>query len=721
MSASDYMFVNAPGAASYVSPQIGFQLGQGLEQLPDMYLKGDTQRRELAKRNAFPGGIPTDAQGNPDLNKIINTGTRIGGLDYLQNLLPFLLQSQIGREAAGVGQAADRSVYGNENPSTVGPSGPQAQPAPAPQQQGANPASVPGATGPANIKAGQPALSSAGADNKGSDTVRSIATESFGGRDVSQLIPRFAQVAGVQPDAPLTPQQAQQVRTLMSRTRTAMDTQGFTPTVGASTPGGGVSPSQSPVADVTGGGAPVNVNGGTSGAPAPGDTTGNAVPRPPMPTAPVPQPVMQQPNPMTAPQPGATGTIAQGLVPPGVEPRAFAQRLEKAASSLDNYAIRVGAVPGGAALALAAQKKAEGFRALAKQINDAIVTERTPTPTMREATASGMSPLGYQQAQERGKVTEQNRALTNEQKNAGSVGMNPLQFYTAQQRAAAEAENLKKTTAQKEAAGLGVDVVELERRKKEAEVSAQAKAPTEAMKNATAGGFASPREYQQAVQLDQKDVEEWVKRNPGIQSVGANAVEARQKAGMMKALTLQPGFYSGPLHEGVETFNQFRSVFGANPTLAMPQEAFNKMANDLLTQQVKAMGQSGVGRVLLAEVNAMRASLASLGITPASNRALAEMTARVSQVQIDLAKIAQANPRLPGQINSAYDKAAMTYLEQHPLFRPEEYTHPQLLTAPDAPPESANWTVPDARKWAASAGLKPGDPIRVNGQIQAVP
>jgi hypothetical protein len=47
--------------------------------------------------------------------------------------------------------------------------------------------------------------------------------------------------------------------------------------------------------------------------------------------------------------------------------------------------------------------------------------------------------------------------------------------------------------------------------------------------------------------------------------------------------------------------------------------------------------------------------------------------------------------------------------------------HPELLGAPDAPPASAQWTPQQKRNWATGVGLKPGDPIRFNGQIQAVP
>ena len=81
---------------------------------------------------------------------------------------------------------------------------------------------------------------------------------------------------------------------------------------------------------------------------------------------------------------------------------------------------------------------------------------------------------------------------------------------------------------------------------------------------------------------------------------------------------------------------------GGDPNKAMPQEAFSKIVNDLLQEQVKAMGQSGVGRVLQSEVNIMRQAIASLGITPASNQLLLELTKRTYQKNMEIAQIAPA-------------------------------------------------------------------------------
>lgn len=227
--------------------------------------------------------------------------------------------------------------------------------------------------------------------------------------------------------------------------------------------------------------------------------------------------------------------------------------------------------------------------------------------------------------------------------------------------------------------------------------------------------------YASTVETNKQDTDTFQKRYTGLQAAGEQSYNGLQKVQLMKQLTMQPAFYSGPLHEGVQTFNQFKSIFGANPSSALPQEAFNKVANDLLQEQVKAMGQSGVGRVLQSEVNIMKQSIASLGITPQSNRALAEILSRVYQQNKDIADLARNVNAPPGQKNKSLDTAVSGYLKDHPLFTQQEIQHPETLGAPDAPPQSAQWSPQQKRQWAQSVGLKPGDAIRFNGKVVSVP
>lgn len=247
---------------------------------------------------------------------------------------------------------------------------------------------------------------------------------------------------------------------------------------------------------------------------------------------------------------------------------------------------------------------------------------------------------------------------------------------------------------------------------------------TPEQKNASASGVGSPREYSTLTEGDKIDQQDFGKKYTAAQSLGQNAVTGIQKAQLLKNLTLQPGFYSGPFNENVKAFQQFKSIFGQDPSSALPAEAFNKVVNDMLIEQVRSLGQSGVGRVLMAEVNSMKQAIASLGITPQTNRALGEIVSRTYQQQQAIAQIARdvRGMRLPpGQYSKTLDERIQQYEQTHPLFTQNELQHPQLLGAPDAPPESAKWSPQQKQQWAASVGLKSGDPIRFNGQVVSVP
>jgi hypothetical protein len=283
-------------------------------------------------------------------------------------------------------------------------------------------------------------------------------------------------------------------------------------------------------------------------------------------------------------------------------------------------------------------------------------------------------------------------------------------------------KNSELTPEQRNAAASGISSpIAYEQRKMDITVGGKNAEATPEQKNAATSGGMSPLSYEGMKEVQKQDVDAFNKRYTGIQALGESAENGIQKAQLMKQLTLDPNFYSGPLHEGVQTYNQFKAIFGQNPSSALPQEAFNKVTNDMLTEQIKAMGQSGVGRVLMAEVVNMKNALASLGITPQSNRALAEFSMRVYKQNQDIAELARNVPQKPGQMNRSLDTAITQYLKAHPLFNKTELAHPETLGAPDAPPESAKWSPQQRQAWAKSVGLKSGDAIRFNGQIGTVP
>lgn len=217
------------------------------------------------------------------------------------------------------------------------------------------------------------------------------------------------------------------------------------------------------------------------------------------------------------------------------------------------------------------------------------------------------------------------------------------------------------------------------------------------------------------------DSDAFTKDFTGIQSAGRNAIAGSQQAQLLKHITLDPNFYSGPLSDYVKTYRQAQAIFGSDPGKAAPAELFTKIASNMLQEQIKSMGQSGVGRVLMAEVNIMRQAIASMDNTPQGNRALAEILSRTYQHQQAIAEIARSIKAPPGQRSAMLNQAVDQYLKQSPLFSPQELQHPSILGAPDAPQGATRWTPQQARAWGQSVGLKPGDPIRINGHMGAIP
>jgi len=84
--ASSFAVGNAPGGASYKSPLVGQQIGDRLADLPEQYRQG-------AMQNAFPNGLPRDANGNIDVSAIADKLTKLGGAASAEALFPAIYKS----------------------------------------------------------------------------------------------------------------------------------------------------------------------------------------------------------------------------------------------------------------------------------------------------------------------------------------------------------------------------------------------------------------------------------------------------------------------------------------------------------------------------------------------------------------------------------------------------------------------------------------------------
>lgn len=186
-----------PRAPTQYGPPLA-NFGAQIASLPDSYYQGAEQRRDYDLKRAFSGGIPRDANGQLDYNSMADTLVRKGGVDQALQVANTGAQLEASKNFSGM-----MSGQPQQQPR---PTAPVFAPAPQQPQQ-------------------QPQLSARGTDNNGSDTVRSVMTETFGGRDVSASIPSIAKRVGVGEDDPLTPSQVAQLKQTLAPSQGRMQPQ----------------------------------------------------------------------------------------------------------------------------------------------------------------------------------------------------------------------------------------------------------------------------------------------------------------------------------------------------------------------------------------------------------------------------------------------------------------------------------------------------------------
>jgi len=198
--ASDYMVGNAPQGASYAAPLVGFQLGKVLSDLPDQYMKGRENRRQMAVEDAFQNGIPTLPDGSPDVNAITNTMARVGGGNYVQQLMPYLLNMRQGQQLSQGLSSIDASINGGPPGANTGPGTSSNATSPAnlraaPQSAGGLPRAPQAPQGPQG-QPGQPPRQQA--------TVMSIvAAQGFPNDQIGAVSASLARQLGVGPNDPI--------------------------------------------------------------------------------------------------------------------------------------------------------------------------------------------------------------------------------------------------------------------------------------------------------------------------------------------------------------------------------------------------------------------------------------------------------------------------------------------------------------------------------------
>jgi hypothetical protein len=563
MGASDYMVGNAPAGASYQMGNMAQQLYQMIGGLPQDYFQGTQNARTLQQQNLFKGGLPQDAQGQPDISAIAQKISQTGGAESAQALLPFLLKQQLLQQESG-GQPQQPQPSVNQNTSPTGQT-------------------------PAMLQ--RPSGGSAGSGDNGRNTITSMVTQNADDPDAAgATIAKVAQYTGLDPNAPITnPRDVTRVQNAMKAAGLRVQTASGAPAGAGSRVPTATTPEEPN--DTT----PVGTGGPAQAAPSQAAPGGGGQ------VSPSPQ------GDSFVDRFGAAGG-ATNMVPRGYDPRAYAEALKKRAEALRVQGDRRGIV------GIPSKAKEDQASALDKQA-DAILEQL-------------------------GKAGE----LTGEEKNA----RNP----------AVEAFKRREETVK-------------------------------------------------------ADIEQSKKKYDGLQNLGQVGQIGNQKLDRIRAIMSDPNFMSGAGHSIAQAWNQWNVTLGGNPSKAQPMEEFNKTAQQLLTDDIKAMGQSGAGPVRVAEVQIMQKATANLGISPATNRYLVEEAYRVHNDNIAVARMAQQYKEQHGYLDAGWDKIRDKYYSDHPLFTKEELADPRLVAPPYMPKEIA---ADPARRvvWLKQQGLKSGDPFRTD-------
>jgi hypothetical protein len=177
--------VNAPGGMSYAAPILSF-LQSGIGQLGNDFFEGrqqtyDDQQRQRQLRLQQP----VDTSGGVDA--IMRQGGQTGGLQYLQSLMPFLIDQEKRKQ----GQQPSPLLSGG---GALG-AAPATAPAPSPQAT------------PATYQGG----------DAGAGTITAIATDKLGQNNpkLGAVIGNVARAAGVDPNASLTADQQGRVTRML--------------------------------------------------------------------------------------------------------------------------------------------------------------------------------------------------------------------------------------------------------------------------------------------------------------------------------------------------------------------------------------------------------------------------------------------------------------------------------------------------------------------------
>jgi hypothetical protein len=207
-----------PPSSGWGAPKVDFSW---LSQLPTDFYKGAQDKQNYDLSRAFQGGLPTDANGMPDYRAVMAKLAQMGDINAISALSqPALQQSQTqqAQQLSPLLSPGAPAAAGAPNPAAAPP---QAGAMPAPQP-------IPASSLPADI----PPASAAGAQRTtGAATVDELVASVAPGDKGKTVAANVAKALKVSPDAPLTPEQVERARRLVS---------GYAQRTGVELPGSGL-------------------------------------------------------------------------------------------------------------------------------------------------------------------------------------------------------------------------------------------------------------------------------------------------------------------------------------------------------------------------------------------------------------------------------------------------------------------------------------------------
>ena len=199
----------------------------------------------------------------------------------------------------------------------------------------------------------------------------------------------------------------------------------------------------------------------------------------------------------------------------------------------------------------------------------------------------------------------------------------------------------------------------------------------------------------------------------------------------LSAIVNDPQFQAGLGSNIALTINKARAMFG-DTKAALLQEAFKKItAQSVLAQindqkfEIEQAGGTG-GRIFAQQVDLVTQASPLLENTPAGTRYLGQFSMRMGDISAKVAQMARdyikqhTRNGIPGVLDPGFDQQVSDYLAKHPVFSKEELSHPEVLGAPQIPPNVKNKQ--EISVWGKAMGLKSGDLVRdPDGEVRHLP